>query len=34
VLSPDEITALEAGVSELNVAGGRYTDEGMKGLNA
>ncbi|PFG10644.1 aldo/keto reductase [Marinobacter sp. LV10MA510-1] len=34
VLSPDEITALEAGVSELNVAGGRYTDEGMKGLDA
>lgn len=34
VLSPDEITALEAGVSELKVAGGRYTDEGMKGLDA
>jgi aryl-alcohol dehydrogenase-like predicted oxidoreductase len=34
VLSPDEITALEAGVSELSVAGGRYTDEGMKGLDA
>lgn len=34
VLSPDEITALEAEVSELKVAGGRYTDEGMKGLDA
>lgn len=33
-LSSDEVTKLEAAISPLEVAGDRYTTEGMKGLNA
>lgn len=33
-LSSGEVTRLEAAISPLGVAGGRYTTEGMKGLNA
>lgn len=33
-LSLDELTSLEAAISPLEVAGDRYTEEGMKGLNA
>ena len=31
VLSSDEVTALEAGVSKRDVAGEHYTEDGMKG---
>lgn len=34
VLRPDEIAALEERVSGLGVAGERYTEEGMRGLDA
>jgi hypothetical protein len=34
VLSSDEVTALEAGVSKRDVAGEHYTEDGVKGLNA
>ena len=33
-LSPDEVVSLEDALSPLEVAGDRYTEEGMKGLNA
>lgn len=33
-LSPDEVVNLEAAISPLEVAGDRYTEESMKGLNA
>ena len=33
-LSPEEMRSLEAAISSLNVAGARYAEEGMKGLNA
>ena len=32
-LSPDEVVSLEDALSPLEVAGDRYTEEGMKGLN-
>jgi len=34
VMSPTEMNELTAAVDKLNVAGERYTEEGMKGLNA
>ena len=34
VLSQNEINNLEQAIAELPVAGERYTEEGMKGLNA
>ncbi|WP_424932472.1 aldo/keto reductase [Amaricoccus macauensis] len=34
VLSADEVAALTRAVDELAVAGARYTEEGMKGVNA
>jgi len=33
-LTSDEVASLEAAISPLEVAGDRYTEEGMKGLNA
>ncbi len=33
-LEPTEVHALEVAISHLEVAGARYTEEGMKGLNA
>jgi len=34
VLDPDAVQALSADIDKLEVAGERYTEEGMKGLNA
>lgn len=34
VLSPDEVDSLEFAISSLRIAGNRYTEEGMKGLDA
>jgi aryl-alcohol dehydrogenase-like predicted oxidoreductase len=33
-LTPSEIAGLEGALSTLEVAGARYTEEGMKGLDA